>query len=79
MTGFNSFSSTISPITFSLLFIWQLLWKGLALWKSAKQNQRNWFIAIIILNTLGILEIIYLFKFAKKPMKIQELMFWESK
>lgn len=79
MTDLNSIFSSISPIPFSILFVWGLLWKGLALWKSAKLNQRNWFVAILIINTFGILEIIYLFKFAKKTMKIKELMFWETK
>ena len=70
-------------ITFILLAeAWTLLWKGLALWRAAKLGQRNWFIAIIILsifNILGIIEIAYLFFFAKKRMKLQELKFWETK
>jgi len=61
------------------IYIWSILWKGVALWKSAKLEQRNWFIAILILNTIGILEIVYLFFFAKKKMKLGELKFWETK
>ena len=34
--------------------------KGFALWHAAKHNQRWWFIALLIINTLGILEIVYL-------------------
>ncbi len=53
---------------YTLLFLaltaWGLIWKGIALWKSAHNNQRNWFIAILILNTFGILEIIYIFYFS---------------
>jgi hypothetical protein len=52
-------------LIFMLLTIWSLAWKGFALWRSVKNNQRNWFIAILILNTFGILEIIYLFYFSK--------------
>ncbi|MBI5644618.1 hypothetical protein HY970_00810 [Candidatus Kaiserbacteria bacterium] len=37
------------------------MWKGLALWRSAHRNDMGWFIAFLVLNTLGILEIIYLF------------------
>ena len=48
---------------FLLLAMWNLAWKGIALWKSAKNNQRNWFAALLILNTFGILEIIYIFYF----------------
>jgi len=49
------------------------------MWTAAKHGQRNWFIAILILNTLGILEIIYLFRFAKKRMTFQDLQFWKAK
>lgn len=54
-----------SPIIY-LILAWTLLWKGLALWKAARNSQRNWFIALLILNTLAILEIIYIFYFSKK-------------
>jgi len=69
----------ISPIGLYLVFIWSILWKGLALWRSAQNNQKQWFIAILILNTVGILEIVYLFGFSKKKMRIGELKFWEKK
>lgn len=61
-----------------LLTIWALIWKGLALWRAAKDGQRNWFLVILILNslTVGILEIIYLFRFAKKRMTIAEIKAW---
>ena len=59
-----------------ILSIWSLIWKGVALWKAAKQGQRNWFIAILVLNTIGILDIIYLFRFSKKRMTISEINSW---
>ncbi len=43
-----------------LLAIWTLVWKGLALWRASHLNQKGWFIALLVINTLGILEIIYL-------------------
>ena len=49
-----------------LLAIWEAIWKGLALWKAARQEQIKWFVAIFILNTVGILPIIYLQFFKKK-------------
>ncbi len=58
-------------------YLWTLLWKGIALWKAAHLKQRNWFVAILVLNTLGIIEIAYLFYFAKKRMSFSELKFWE--
>ena len=64
---------------FFVLYLWSLLWKGLALWRAAQLKQRNWFVGILILNTLGILEIVYLFFFAKKKLKLKELKFWTAK
>jgi hypothetical protein len=49
-----------------LISAWTLPWKGVALWKAAKNNHKKWFVALLILNTLAILEIIYIFYFAKK-------------
>ncbi len=52
------------PLVISFVFvafIWSILWKGLALWRSAKRGDMWWFIAFLLINTLGILEIIYLF------------------
>jgi hypothetical protein len=49
-----------------VILVWSLFWKGCALWIAAKNNQKWWFLAILVLNTLGILEIIYIFIIAKK-------------
>lgn len=59
-----------------ILFIWSLIWRGLALWNAAKQSQRNWFIVLLILNTAGILEIIYLLRFSKKRMTLNDIKGW---
>ncbi|MDD4989042.1 MAG: DUF5652 family protein [Candidatus Pacebacteria bacterium] len=40
--------------------------KGYALWNAAKRDERGWFIALLIVNTLGILEIVYLVFVVKK-------------
>jgi len=61
-----------NPLLFSALLVWTLYWKGMALWKSARWNHQKWFIAMLILNTLGILEILYLYVFAKKIEKKEE-------
>jgi methionyl-tRNA synthetase len=49
-----------------VLGLWTLPWKGVALWKAARRKELKWFIALLVLNTLAILEIIYIFVFAKK-------------
>ncbi|MFA6022875.1 MAG: DUF5652 family protein [Candidatus Pacearchaeota archaeon] len=45
--------------------VWSLAWKGIALWKAARQKQMIWFIVLLVVNTLGILEILYIFWFSK--------------
>ena len=35
--------------------IWSLVWKGLALWKAARVGSVHWFVALLLVNTLGIL------------------------
>jgi hypothetical protein len=49
-----------------LVLLWSLAWKGLALWRSAKSEQKYWFIAFLVFNTLGVLPIIYFVFFQKK-------------
>lgn len=51
-----------------VISIWTLIWDGIALWHSARNKQLKWFIAILLLNTMGILEILYL-KFWQKKVK----------
>jgi hypothetical protein len=48
-----------------LLVIWSLAWKGLALWHAARRREKTWFVILLLVNTAGILEIIYLFAVAK--------------
>lgn len=48
-----------------ILVLWSIFWKGLALWHSARRNEPWWFLAMLVINTAGILEIVYLFGFAK--------------
>jgi hypothetical protein len=48
-----------------ILLLWELFWKGIALWKAARESQKYWFIAILVLNTAGILPILYIFLFKK--------------
>lgn len=40
--------------------------KGFALWYSSRLSQKWWFIILFVTNTLGILDLIYIFFIAKK-------------
>ena len=53
-----------NPQIFWIIFLtalWVLPWKGVALWKAARLSHKKWFIAMLVLNTLAILEIVYIF------------------
>lgn len=45
----------------AILVLWSIIWKGIALWKSARDGSKVWFVIMLIVNTVGILEIIYIF------------------
>jgi methionyl-tRNA synthetase len=60
----------LTPV-FPILLLWSIFWKGLALWHAAIRKQPWWFIILLLINTAGILEIIYLFAVAK--LKLSEL------
>lgn len=48
------------------IIIWTVPWKVYALWLAARHGHKKWFVALVVLNTLAILEIYYVFKVAKK-------------
>jgi hypothetical protein len=52
-----------------ILLAWTLYWKGTALWKAAREQHKIWFVVLLLVNTLGILEILYIFVFSKMVKK----------
>lgn len=70
----NDFSSLVdmAPTYAALLVVlllWSGVWKAFALYRAGKVRQPVWFVFLLVLNTLGILEILYLFVFSKKANK----------
>ena len=49
-----------------LIILWAIPWKGVALWKAARNSHKKWFVALFLVNTMAILEIIYIFYFSKE-------------
>ncbi|MFM6974693.1 MAG: DUF5652 family protein [Agromyces sp.] len=49
-----------------VLGIWSAVWKGFALYRAGSLRNVGWFTALFLLNTAGILEILYLFIFSKR-------------
>ncbi len=60
---------TLSFQMLLLIAIWTLPWRGVALWRAARNRHLKWFITILVLNTLALLEIVYIFFFSKPKEK----------
>ena len=61
-----------NPWIICLILLWALPWKGVALWKAARNEHKWWFIALLVLNTMAILEIIYIFFLSEKKVIIEK-------
>jgi len=66
ITDTNIVLTAFGVTAFWGLLVWSLIWKGLALWRAAKMGHKVWFVMILVLNTIGILEIFYIFVFSRK-------------
>ena len=53
-------AAILAPVVLAVV-LWSLVWKGLALWHAGRRAQPWWFVIMLFINTLGILEIVYLF------------------
>ena len=49
-----------------LVVVWSMAWKGIAMWKAGRNDHLAWFIVLFVLNTAGILPIVYIFAFSRK-------------
>ena len=50
-----------------MLFVWEAVWKGIALYLSGKREQKAWFVFLLVINSMGILPIVYLVLNRDKP------------
>lgn len=58
-------SETNLIIVLALLILWSLYWKGRALWMAAQRADKVWFVVLLVLNSLGILDLMYVCFLAK--------------
>ncbi len=52
-----------------LIALWSIPWKGYALWLAAQKGQKWWFVTLLVVNTVGLLEIFYIFYFSRRGEK----------
>lgn len=64
---YQPFSINTFVNIFAVIFVlWTLPWKLYAVWLAAKHDHKRWFAVLVLFNTFAILELIYVFKVAKK-------------
>jgi len=49
-----------------LAVAWSLPWKGVALWRAAHNHDKRWFVVLLLVNTLAVLDILYIYIWSKK-------------
>ena len=47
------------------LIVWSITWKVLALWKAARNRQLGWFLFLFVINSAGVLEILYIYYYQR--------------
>ncbi len=61
------------PSTFLIFIImvaiWDGIWKLVAMWKAARKGSIPWFIILAIINSAGILPILYIFVFSEMKLE----------
>jgi hypothetical protein len=56
----SSQSKASVSLLYAVILLWSVFWKGLALWNASRNKQKYWFSVLLVVNTIGVLEILYL-------------------
>jgi len=49
-----------------IIAVWNFVIKALALYRAGSLQQKGWFVALLLINTVGILELVYLLSISKR-------------
>ena len=60
LLGLTNTQITLLLVALIVLALWDLVWKAVAMWEAAKQGSKLWFVLLLIINSVGILPIVYL-------------------
>lgn len=66
MFGLGAGLFTITALIFFIVALGVIALKGYAMWHAAKRDEKGWFVALLVINTFGILELIYLYFIVEK-------------
>ena len=64
-----------------ILVLWTIPWKVYAVWLAVKSDRKAWFVVLVLINSLSILEMIYVFNVEKKSWEEVKASFrkgWET-
>ncbi len=50
---------------------WSLAWKGVSLWHAARDNSKPWFVTLLVSNTLGVLDAVYIFGVRTRKSRVE--------
>ena len=64
---------------FTILAIWSVAWKGSALYHASRHEEKIWFIVLLLVNTVGLLEIAYIFFISKEKVTLGDLQIYLEK
>lgn len=59
-----------NPVFLFVFSVYTATLKGLSLWKAARNSHKYWFIGLLVINLLGIPELLYIFYFSKKKFSL---------
>ena len=64
---------TIIAIALGVAILFDFILKGVSLWHAGKNKQKGWFVALLIINSLGLLPIIYLLFFRSDKVALRKV------
>lgn len=71
ISSMEQFFAEYGTMVVLLLMLWTLPWKGVSMWRAARNGHMKWFVALLLINSLAILDIIYIVWFSKKKSEVQ--------
>lgn len=60
------FQTALGALILLAVTLWSVVWKMLALYRAGSYGHKGWFVALFFINTVGILEILYMTIFSRK-------------
>ncbi len=76
---FQGASNVQVEVILTILAVWSLAWKGFSLYHAARHEEKLWFVALLFVNTVGLLEIAYLFFISKDKVTMEDMNIYWSK